>query len=165
VKLTDILTPERIVPRLSATDREGVLRELVERGLLGDEGGTILEADDAERVVHSLEERERMQSTGMKDGLAIPHAKIEGLESLVACLGVSPSGVDFSALDEKPSQVFVVLLTPESARGLHLKALARTARLFSDGTLLRRLLELSKGEDDGVSARMFEEVLTEDARY
>lgn len=159
MKLTDILTPSRILHRLESSDRHAVLRELVERGLLAEGNHSGISAEDAERVVRILEDREQLGSTGIKEGLAIPHGKLEGLPSLVACMGLSESGIDFGALDHKKSHIFIVLLAPEGAGGLHLKALARISRLFSDSSLHKRLLECPD------RAAIYDEVALEDARY
>lgn len=159
MKLTDILSPERVIPRLTAADKDGVLRELVHQGFIGKDKGTGLTEDDEDRVVRTLQERERLGSTGIKDGLAIPHGKLEGLDNLVACLGLHEKGLDFGAIDQKPSHVFIVLLAPQAAGGQHLKALARISRLFSDASLPRRLMERYD------QPSIFEEVATEDARY
>lgn len=159
MKFTDILTPERIIHRLESKDRHAVLRELVERGFLGEGADAGLSREDEERVVRVLEEREQLGSTGIKDGLAIPHGKLEGLPGLVACMGLHEEGIDFGALDHQPSHIFIVLLAPEAAGGLHLKALARISRLFSDPSFHKRLLECKD------RAAIYDEVATEDARY
>ena len=159
MKLTDILSPERVIHRLHADDKDGVLSELVARGLVGDDKATGLANGDQERVLRTLQERERLGSTGIKDGLAIPHGKLDGLDQLVACLGLHQKGLDFGAIDQQPSRVFIVLLAPQAAGGQHLKALARISRLFSDATLPRRLLECETAQ------QIFDEVATEDARY
>ena len=159
MKFVDILEPGRVIHRLTSTRREDVLRELVQRGFLAAGARSGLNADDEERVVRVLEDRERLGSTGIKDGLAIPHGKLEGLDGLMACLGLHETGVDFGALDGQPSRIFIVLLAPESAGGAHLKALARISRLFSDSGFHRRLLEAQS------SAAIFEEISSEDARY
>ena len=158
MRLTDILSPERVIVELEARDKESVLRELVTRGFLDEERTPGLDDDDEERVIQVLQERERLGSTGIKDGLAIPHGKLPGLERLTACLGLSRKGVNFGAMDEAPSRVFIVLISPESNSGDHLKALARISRLFSGGALTRRLMEL----DD--AALIFDELAAEDAR-
>jgi PTS system nitrogen regulatory IIA component len=158
MKLTDILAPSRVVYRLEANEPSGLLRELVVRGFLHDDESK-LGPDDEDRVVRILEERERLGSTGIKDGLAIPHGKLEDLQHLTACLGLHDDGLDFGALDQQPSRIFIVLLAPQGGGGAHLKALARISRLFADGSLQRRLLDAPD------PAAIFEEVATEDARY
>ena len=159
MKLVDILEPGRVIHRLQATTRDDVLRELVHRGFVQRENNTELGIADEDRVVHVLLERERTHSTGIKDGLAIPHGKIERLDGVLACLGVSESGVDFGAPDGKKSQIFFALLAPENGAGLHLKALARTSRVFSDPTVSQRLLAAVDGDE------LFSILAAEDARY
>lgn len=159
MKFIDILDPGRVIHRLASARREDVLRELVQKGFLQDGAKAGLGKDDEERVVRVLEERERLGSTGIKDGLAIPHGKLEGLPGLIACLGLHDGGLDFGALDGQPSRIFIVLLAPETAGGLHLKALARISRLFSDPAFHRRLLEAP------TAPAIYEEVAAEDARY
>ncbi len=159
MKFIDILDPGRVVHRLSSGRREGVLQELVQKGFLAEGAKAGMAKDDEERIVRVLEERERLGSTGIKDGLAIPHGKLEGLPTLIAALGLHDQGIDFGALDGQPSRIFIVLLAPETAGGLHLKALARISRLFSDPAFHRRLLEAPN------AAAIYEEVAAEDARY
>jgi PTS system nitrogen regulatory IIA component len=159
MKLVDILEPGRVIHRLEGQTRDDVVRELAHRGFVQRENNTELGIADEDRVVRVLMERERVQSTGIKDGLAIPHGKIERLDTVLACLAVSEAGVDFGAPDGKKSQIFMALLAPESGAGLHLKALARTSRVFADVTLIPRLLAA------GSAAELFDIVAAEDARY
>jgi len=158
MKLSDILTRERVVPNLHAGEKIDVLRELVHRGFIENETDG-LDPDDEERLVQVLQNRERLCSTGMKDGLAIPHGKVPGLQQLTACLGIHKGGVDFGAADGEKSHIFLVLMSPEQCGGDHLKALARIARLFSGGQLQRRLLEHADDRDV-----LFDDLTTEDAR-
>lgn len=159
MKLVDILEPGRVIHRLQAKTKAEVLRELVDRGITPPEANTDLAVADTDQIVRVLEERERLGSTGIKDGLAIPHGKLERIDQLVACLGLHPEGIDFGALDAQPSRIFIVLLAPESAGGLHLKALARISRLFSDGAFHVRLLQAPD------AAAVWREIETEDAKY
>lgn len=146
MKLVDILDPGRIVFRLQSTRREDVLREITHLGLVPAEANTELGVADEDHIVHVLEEREKLGSTGITNGLAIPHGKLDRLDAMVACLAIAEGGIDYGALDGKPSHVFIVLLAPESAGGMHLKALARISRLFSDATLVPRLLQAANSE-------------------
>ncbi len=159
MKLVEILEPGRIVHRLASIKREDVLRELVVRGVIPPEANTELGTADADHVVRVLQERERLGSTGIKDGLAIPHGKLESLDRLVACLGVAVDGIDFGAMDGLPSRIFIVLLAPESAGGAHLKALARISRLFSDAACSRHILAAPDAD------AVFDVIAREDARY
>jgi len=157
MKLTEILPKDRIIPRLDAREKALVLHELVHNGFLG--GRTRgLDDDDEDRLVKVLEERERLGSTGIKDGLAIPHGKVSGLPDLSACLGLCPEGIAYGAFDGELSRVFLVLLSPETCGSEHLKALARISRLFSAGHLQRRLMEPQTADE------IFEILAAEDAR-
>jgi PTS system nitrogen regulatory IIA component len=85
-----------------------------------------------ERLVEVLEQREKLGSTGIGEGVAIPHGKMADLSRLVASFGVSRAGVNFDAIDGKPTHLFFALLAPENSAGIHLKALARISRLFKN---------------------------------
>ena len=159
MKLVDILEPGRVIHRLQSTTKAAVLRELVQKGVVPPDANTELAVADEENIVRVLEERERLGSTGIKDGLAIPHGKLERLDQLVAALGLHERGIDFGALDGQPSKIFIVLLAPESAGGLHLKALARISRLFSDTAFHKRLLEAPTAD------AVWREIEREDAKY
>jgi nitrogen PTS system EIIA component len=159
MKLMDLLEPVRVLHRLQASTKEEVLRELVHRGLVQRENNTELGIADEGRIVRVLEERERLGSTGIKDGLAIPHGKLERLDTVLACLGVSEAGIPFGASDGKPSRIFIALLAPESGATLHLKALARVSRIFSAGGVAEAVL--AAPDADSIYALL----ATEDARY
>ena len=159
MKFTDIITTERIVFRLESQTGPEVLAELAQRGFLGEGCDAGFEPGDHERIVEVLLRREELGSTAIKDGLAIPHGKLQGLSQLVACVGLHEAGVDFGAIDGQKSHVFIVLLSPEAPGGDHLKALARIARLFHDGTLARKLMQC-----EDVQA-IYDEIAQQDARY
>lgn len=159
MKLVDLLEPGRVIHRLTSTTRDDVLRELVHRGFVQRECNTEVGIADEDRIVSVLLERERTFSTGIGNGLAIPHGKLERLDTVLAAVGVSEAGVEFGAPDGKKSQVFVALLAPESGAGLHLKALARISRIFSDGRVLERLL--AAADENGI----YNVLAEEDARY
>ena len=100
----------------------------------------------------------RLSSTGIADGVAIPHGKHPGLQTLKAVLGIHPEGLDFAAIDGHPSRLFFVLVAPENSAGLHLKALARISRLFKELALREKVLGA------GDAAAMFKVISEEDAR-
>jgi PTS system nitrogen regulatory IIA component len=159
MKLVDILEPGRIVHRLTTNSRDEVLRELVHNGFVQRQNNTELGVADEDRIVSVFLERERTQSTGIKDGLAIPHGKLERLDAMLAALGVHEAGIDFGAPDGNKSQIFIALLAPESGASLHVKALARIARIFSDSTVHRRVVEAPSADS------IFAILSAEDARY
>ena len=98
------------------------------------------------RFLTVLEEREKLGSTGMEKGVAIPHGRLAELPSLVACFGVSRGGVDFEARDGRASQFFFALVAPENSAGLHLKALSRLSRLFRSEALKDSILAAPTAE-------------------
>jgi PTS system nitrogen regulatory IIA component len=153
MKITDFLKQSSIIPELRARDKNAALAELSAKIAESIPG---LAAKDLERV---LWERERLESTGIADGVAIPHGKMASLNELLAAFGRSQSGVEFQAIDGKPSQIFFVLVAPENSVGLHLKALARISRLCKDPGFRGRLL----GAQD--TADIFRVIREEDDKY
>ncbi|MBI2495720.1 MAG: PTS sugar transporter subunit IIA [Candidatus Omnitrophica bacterium] len=112
----------------SQTSKEEVIRELVE---LLVRAGSIKEKDVG-KLVQTLLKRESLGSTGIGQGVAIPHGKSDCVAKLVAALGISSSGVNFDSLDGEPVHIFFLLIAPEDSAGPHLKALARISRLLKD---------------------------------
>jgi PTS system nitrogen regulatory IIA component len=143
MKVSQILKPEAVIPRLKHTDREGVLRELTQK-IVDTYDDPHLDFDD---ILRRLLERERLGSTGIGGGLAIPHGRINGIDRMYAALGVSEEGVSFHAIDQNPSHLFFVLLTHENSTGEHLKALARVCRLFKGTELVQQLLEQDDSDE------------------
>jgi PTS system nitrogen regulatory IIA component len=139
VKICDILKQAMLVTDLQAGDKESVLRELAVH--LCNNAPDV--HSRAEEVLSALLNRERLGSTGVGEGVAIPHAKIAGLKSLVACFGRATGGVAFDAIDYQPVRLIFVLLVPENSAGAHLKALARISRLLKNGAFRDRLLHLA----------------------
>jgi len=147
--LTDILKPRMVWPKLEAQTKPEVIKELAERM-------ASCESDlDAETIAEILMERERLGSTGIQDGIAIPHGKVPGLDRIVIAFGLCPDGIDFDAHDGKPTHIFFVLLAPEFAAGQHLKALARLSRLLKDASFRQRLM--SETDADNIYKAISEE--------
>jgi PTS system nitrogen regulatory IIA component len=153
MKITDFLKEDLIVAELDARDKSAVISELATKIADRFQG---LSAKELERV---LWERERLESTGIADGVAIPHGKMASLTELLAAFGRSKAGVDFQAIDGKASHIFFVLVAPENSVGLHLKALARISRLCKDAGFRARLLQA------GSAADIYRVIVEEDARY
>jgi nitrogen PTS system EIIA component len=150
--LTEILRPEMVWPKLEAQTKPEVIRELAQR--IAEKERSL----DGEAVAEILLEREKLGSTGIQDGIAIPHGKVPGLSGILIACGRSPAGIDFDAHDGKPTHLFFVLLAPAFAAGQHLKALARLSRLLKDEAFRERLMS-SKD-----SAALYEAIIREDAR-
>lgn len=141
VLLTELLTPARIKIPLSAASKDDILRELVE--LLKQEKPEV----DTTEVLEAVRQREQVLSTGIGNGVAIPHGKTSAVDSLVLTAGVAPEGADFEALDGQPVHLFFLLVGPESAAGDHVKALSRIARLLQRTSFRSRLTAASSAEE------------------
>jgi PTS system nitrogen regulatory IIA component len=134
VRIQDILPPEAVVDGLLAETKEGILLELSEAICRR------LPTLSPARLTAILMDREGLGSTGIGEGVAIPHGKIPGIDRLVAVFGRSRGGVQFASLDGKPTRLFFLILAPENSAGMHLKALARISRLLKDPRFRGRLL-------------------------
>src|SRR5208283_158220 len=134
MKITDFLTPEMIEPSLKGQSKAAVLEELA--GCLTRQHPEIPLGE----MTAVLAERERLGSTAIGDGIAIPHGKLRGVTKIIGVFGRHAKGVDFDSLDGGPTHLFFVLLAPEDSASLHLKALARVSRLLKDGAFRSRLL-------------------------
>lgn len=140
MKILDYLDRKAILTDLASADKKGVIDELAEPV------AELTQLDHRE-IVRVLIERERLGSTGIGGGIAIPHGKIGGLESLVLGFGLSGKGVNFEALDSKPSHIFFLLLSPDNSTGLHLRILARISKLLKQESFKEKLLG-AKNPDD-----------------
>jgi PTS system nitrogen regulatory IIA component len=134
MRIQDIIPPEAVVDGLRAETKEGVLRELSEAVCRR------LPSLSPDRLTAILMDREGLGSTGIGEGVAIPHGKIPGIDRLVSVFGRSHGGVQFASLDGKPARLFFLILAPENSAGMHLKALARISRLLKDPRFRGRLL-------------------------
>lgn len=141
MKIVDFLSKKAVTANLKATDKEGVIRELVD---------LLAKAEDIknkEDLVKALLARESLGSTGIGQGIGIPHAKTQNVKSLVAAFGLSQKGVNFDSLDGEPVYIFFLLIAPEESAGPHLKALARISRMLKD-KYFRELLRKSRDEKE-----------------
>src|SRR5216684_7481689 len=134
MKIAEFLREDLILPDLQATDKAGVLRELCTP--LARAHGL-----DPGRLTETLLEREKLGSTGIGEGVAIPHGKLPGIPGLIAAFARSKAGVDFASIDGKPTYLFFVLFAPDNSAGLHLKALARISRLFKQPQFRQSILQ------------------------
>lgn len=135
MKIVDLLPREELI----ASDLVGATKADVVRELAVHLAAQYAEID-AERLVNVLWERERLGSTAIGDGIAIPHGKLPGLKGVLGAFGRHRAGVDFDSLDGKPTRLFFVLVAPEDSVGQHLKALARVSRLLKDASFRERLI-------------------------
>lgn len=126
MKIMDFLNENAVSANLTATTKEEVIKELID--LLA----KTQPIKNKEKLINVLLEREALGSTGIGQGVAIPHGKSENVKELVAAFGISQKGVNFDSLDGEPVYIFFLLVAPEDSAGPHLKALARISRLLKD---------------------------------
>lgn len=153
MRIAEFLREDLVFPDLASTDKPGVLGELC-AGL-----SRASPALDPVRLTETLLEREKLGSTGIGEGVAIPHGKLPGIPGLIAAFARSRKGVDFASIDGKPTYLFFVLFAPENSAGIHLKALARISRLFKQPQFRQSILAA-----DG-AAGIFKIISDEDAKY
>jgi PTS system nitrogen regulatory IIA component len=153
VKITDFLTVQTIIPALASREKNAALEEMANwlvsyhRHL------------NKQTVLTVLLEREKISTTAIGEGVAIPHGKLPGVERVLGVFARSPEGVDFASLDGGPTHLFFVLIAPENAAADHLKALARISRLLKDEAFRRRLME---GQ---TSRELFNIIAEEDEKF
>lgn len=139
--LSELLTRERVRVPLQSASKEALLEELV--GVLRDAGVV----PDAAAVLGAVHERERVLSTGVGSGVAIPHGKSESVPALAMAAGVTREPVDFDALDGEPVSLLFLLVGPDSAAGQHVKALSRISRLVRRDGFRERLLAAGSADE------------------
>ena len=141
MNLLDILSNKSTVVGLEGETKEDIITELVDSL----EVGEVIR--DRDKVLEAVLEREKIMSTGIGDGIAIPHGKSEAVIKLAAALGTQRRGMDFEALDGEPAYVFFLLVSPANVSGPHIKALARISRLLKNDDFKKRLVAASTTEE------------------
>ncbi len=141
MKIVDLLSPAAIVADLKASNKLMALEELADAVVLTDP------SLDRVEILKVLQERERLGSTGIGEGVAIPHGKLKAIDRLLISFGRSTNGVEFDSMDGKPAKLFFLLLAPEESVGIHLKTLARISKLLKSSAVRRRLLDAEGSED------------------
>ncbi|MFG1402609.1 PTS IIA-like nitrogen regulatory protein PtsN [Xanthobacter sediminis] len=130
--LADLLVPNAVFPMLRASSKKQVLQELSQQAAL-------LVNKDQREIFETLLQRERLGSTGVGNGIAIPHGKLANLDKLVGLFARLEKPIDFESLDGEPVDLVFLLLAPEAAGADHLKALARVARMLRDPDVVEKL--------------------------
>jgi len=142
MKLSELIHQASVVPELKATDRNGVIRELIQS--LADHKA--IDPGDVETIARSAISRENQGSTGFGKGVAVPHVKHECLKKMAVTIGRSSRGVDFAALDRAPVYIVVILLSPASAPEEHLAAMERVFRYLQRESFRRFLRQADTHE-------------------
>ena len=141
MNLLDILSPESTIVDLKGESKEDIITELVNSLAVGD---TITDRD---QVLQAVLDREKIMSTGIGDGIAIPHGKSAAVTELVAAMGTQRRGIDLDALDGEPAFVLFLLVSPANVSGPHIKALARISRLLKNDAFKKKLIEANSAEE------------------
>ncbi len=153
MKIMDYLNEEWVIPNLQGTDKPSILKEL----------SSVLvkpcQVLSVEELLQVLLEREKLGSTGIGEGIAIPHGRLKKLRDFFICFGRSLSGVDFDSIDGKPTQLFFLVMAPENSAVENLKLLSRIVALLKESSFRKRLMEAhSQGE-------LFQILAAEDEKY
>jgi PTS system nitrogen regulatory IIA component len=134
MRLMDFLIPDAIEPDMKSTTKEDAIKELV---ALLKKAGSIAEEDSVARIVL---EREELGTTGIGEGIAVPHGKSDAVDKLVAAFGRSEKGIDFGSIDNQPVHLLFLLVAPSDSAGPHLMALARISRLLKNKEFRKELM-------------------------
>ncbi len=136
-----VLSKELVILNLAATTKEALIEELVD--VLAQSG----RVKDKKAALKAAMERERKMSTGLQNGIAIPHGKTDTVESLVASIGIKREGLDFDSLDGQPCQIFLMTLSPASRTGPHIQFLADISRTLHDPAIRQQVLDAKTEEE------------------
>jgi PTS system nitrogen regulatory IIA component len=153
MKILDYLREEWILADIQGTDKPSVLQELSSMLVKPCEVGS------PEELLRVLLEREKLESTGIGEGVAIPHGRLKKLKTFFIAFGRSVKGVDFDSIDGKPSHVFFLVMAPENSAVNNLKLLGRIVTLLKDASFKRRLMEARSQKE------LFEFISEEDEKY
>ena len=145
MRLTELLNGQAVSTRLQARSKREVIAELV--GLLESAHGIDSQGEILDRVLR----REAMMSTGIGNGVAIPHGKARAVDRMVAACGVAAPGIDFESVDGEPASLFILLVSPEAVGAPHVRVLANISRLLKEESV-RRTLREARSPDDFLAA-------------
>lgn len=141
MKLADILNQDCIIPDLKGHEKREALEEMAEKL-------AFRFADlNKDKLLEAILERERLGSTGIGYGVAIPHVRLKGVNGIALLFGRSIKGVEFQAMDERPAHLFFLIAAPEDSNTAHLKILARISSLLKDAGFRKQLMEASTQEE------------------
>jgi fructose-specific phosphotransferase system IIA component len=141
MRLTDVLNENLVNISLDGTSRDACIRELID--ILADTEAI----QNVDSIFEAVLEREKIMTTGVGNGIAIPHCKHVDSPEFAVCLGIQPKGVDFQSIDKKDVNIIFLLVGPENNPGLHIKLLSRISRLMSNEELRQQLLECKSNKD------------------
>jgi mannitol/fructose-specific phosphotransferase system IIA component (Ntr-type) len=143
MRMSEFVVREAIIPGLTATSKEAVIRAMVESLRAAGQ----FRGADVEDIIRAILKRELLGSTGIGRGVAIPHTKHNSVEKLVGTVAVAPAGVPFESLDGEPVYIFVLLISPQDRPGDHLRALENVSRCLRDDAFVRSLRAATTREE------------------
>ena len=152
MKISDVLERKAIIPKLQSMSKPDVIRELAERI------SSVYPNIHDDKLIDVLMEREKLCSTAVDSGVAIPHAKLSGISDIIAGFGRSAEGIDFDSLDGKPTHLFILLVAPENSIGAHIQLLARISKIFKNPELRTKLINLESQDE------IYDSIIAEDER-
>ena len=141
MKLKKALSTETVWFDLKATTKQGIIEEMVDRLV------TAGKITDREAALDVIFEREKKMSTGMQNGVAIPHGKTDAVDDLVAAIGLQKDGVDFESLDENPATIFIMTVSSTKRTGPHIQFIAEVSRLLSSAERREALLAAKTNQE------------------
>ena len=141
MSIADMISKKTVKAPLESSSKNDIIRELL--GLL-DSSGLI---DDSQAAFDAVRSREDQGSTGLGDGIAVPHARTELVKQLTLALGIAPDGVDFESLDGQPTKIIFLLLAPPNQSGPHLEALSEVGKIAQSRSFLRLLSNARSPEE------------------
>jgi PTS system nitrogen regulatory IIA component len=141
MRLEDFLSQDCIIPSLKAKKKREVLDEMVRN--LSDKAINL----NREKLLEVLLDREKLGSTGIGYGVAIPHARVKDLDYIIVSFGRSMDGIDFQSMDNKPAHLFFLIFAPEDSTTVHIKVLARISQLLKDPNFRDKLMKASSKEE------------------
>ena len=144
MNLKKAISADTITLSLKGATKEAIIEEMIDLLMAA---GKIRDLKDRKEVLKAVLDRERKMSTGMQNGIAIPHGKTDSVDCLIAAIGVKKEGMDFGSLDGQPSKIFVMTLSPDTRTGPLIQFLAEISRQLSDPTVRERILDAGKPDD------------------
>lgn len=140
--LSDYLTKNNILVKTRSTSRWDLIRELVDNTISNGD----LDSENKAEITRALIDREKSMSTGIGNGVAIPHCTTSLIDDIVVLLAITKKGIDFDSIDNLPVRLVILLLVPKNKLSQHIKTLANIAKLMSNDTLRQKLLDLKTPE-------------------
>jgi fructose-specific phosphotransferase system IIA component len=139
--LVDLITTEVVKVPLVSSDKPGVIDELIQ--VLVDAA----KIEDKAAVLDAIHQREALGSTGLESGIAVPHAKTPAIQEITVAIGIAPQGIEFDAMDGKPSKLFFLILAAPDQSGPHIEALAEIAKLSRSKAVLGALMSAASAQE------------------